>query len=165
MNNHYYSFTIGSARVLSFSTEFYYYHQFGWDQIRNQYHWLEAELREANRPENRRHRPWIITMAHKPLYCQTRDHQCSDIDGTGFQRHRLRKGIKMRGNGPLKYGLEYLLHKYAVDLQLYAHEHNYQRLFPVYDNHVYNGTAHNPYLNPTEPVVITTGSAVSLSTE
>ena len=162
INNHFYSFNVGTAHVISFSTEFYYYTQFGWDQIRTQYQWLLDDLQEANKPENRAQRPWIITMAHKPMYCLTNDQLCSPIDETAFQRYRLRKGIKMNRNGGLKYGLEYLLHKYGVDIQIYGHEHNYQRLFPVYDNHVYNGSKSNPYHNPTEPIVIVTGSGVSL---
>ena len=152
---------MGTAHVISISTEFYYYTEFGWDQIRAQYEWLENDLKEANKPENRAQRPWIIFMAHRPLYCLVDDLSCSSIDGTAYQRHLLRKGIKMRGQGELKYGLEDLLHNYKVDLQLYGHEHNYQRLFPMYDNHVFNGTKSNPYHNPTEPIVIITGSAVS----
>ena len=162
MNNHYYSFNIGTAHVVSINSEFYYYTEYGWDQIRAQYEWLERDLQEANKPQNRRHRPWIIFMSHKSMYCQTDDVLCSSIDGTGaYQRHRLRKGIKMHNKGEPVYGLEELLHRYEVDIQFYGHEHNYQRYFPVYDNRVFNGTKTNPYLNPREPVVVVTGSAVS----
>lgn len=161
-NNHFYAFDIGSAQIISFSTEFYYYTEFGWDQIRVQYQWLERTLREANRPERRALRPWIIVMAHKPFYCMSEDMLCSSIDGTAYQRHRLRKGIKMHRKGKLVFGLEDLFYKYGVDIQLYGHEHNYQRLFPVYDNRVFNGSRAEPYHNPRAPVVIVTGSAVSI---
>jgi hypothetical protein len=62
------------------------------------------------------------------------------------------------------YGLEKLLLDYGVDLALWAHEHNYERHWPLYDYVVYNGTQRpdNPYYEPRAPVHITTGSAVKL---
>ena len=70
INNHFWSYDVGPAHIVSFSTEFHYYPQFGTKQIRNQYEWLERDLKEANKPENRALRPWIITMGHRPLYAQ-----------------------------------------------------------------------------------------------
>lgn len=61
----YYSFDIGPAHIISFSTEFYYYVYFGIKQIWHQYKWLIRDLEEANKPENRAKRPWIITMGHR----------------------------------------------------------------------------------------------------
>ena len=43
--NHFYSFNVGSAHIIAFSTEFYYYTEYGYDQIANQYQWLENDLR------------------------------------------------------------------------------------------------------------------------
>lgn len=48
-------------------------------------------------------------------------------------------------------------------MEIWAHEHSYERLWPVYDKKVYNGSYDAPYTNPKAPVHITTGSAVSLS--
>ena len=73
MNNHYYSFNVGPVHIISFSTEFYYFPQYGWKQLIYQYYWLINDLKEANKPENRVLRPWIITMAHRPMYCSTDD--------------------------------------------------------------------------------------------
>ncbi|XP_015273747.1 PREDICTED: serine/threonine-protein kinase PAK 4-like [Gekko japonicus] len=47
----------------------------------------------------------------------------------------------------------------GVDLELWAHEHSYERLWPVYDYKVYNGSIEAPYTNPGAPVHIITGSA------
>jgi len=157
LNNHFYSFNIGPAHIVSFSTEFYYFTEYGWDQIGKQFKWLENDLIEANKPENRAQRPWIITMGHRSLYGS-----CTDIQCQGFERKILRQGIKIKNEGPVMYGLEDLFYKYGVDLEFYGHEHNYQRLYPVYNNKIFNGTKSDPYLNPKAPIHIVTGSAVSL---
>ncbi|XP_023229302.1 acid phosphatase type 7-like, partial [Centruroides sculpturatus] len=57
------------------------------------------------------------------------------------------------------YGLEDLFYKYHVDLMIWAHEHVYERLWPVYNRTVYNGSYQYPYTNPKAPVHIITGSA------
>ena len=58
-------------------------------------------------------------------------------------------------------GLEDLFYENGVDFQLWAHEHSYERLWPVYNNTVMNGTMDpkNPYNNPNAPVHLTTGSS------
>lgn len=55
-----------------------------------------------------------------------------------------------------------MFYEYGVDLEIWAHEHSYERLWPVYDNVIYNGTLDEPYKNPQAPVHIITGSAVSI---
>lgn len=81
MNNHFFSFNIGPAHIISFSTEFYFFINYGWRQIQRQYKWLEQDLIEANKPENRKERPWIITMGHRPMYCSNNDNDdCTHRD-------------------------------------------------------------------------------------
>lgn len=48
----------------------------------------------------------------------------------------------------------------GVDVALWGHEHIYERLWPVYDYKVMNGT--NPYYNTPAPVHIISGAAVRL---
>ena len=49
-----------------------------------------------------------------------------------------------------------------MDIALWAHEHEYQRMWPVYNRTVYNGTtSSNPYEDPGATVHLITGSAVS----
>ena len=86
-NNFFYSFNIGPAHVIAFSTEFYFFVEYGWGQIGNQFRWLEKDLQEAT--ANRGQQPWIITMGHRPMYCSDdfRD-DCShqeSIVGSDFQ--------------------------------------------------------------------------------
>ena len=49
----------------------------------------------------------------------------------------------------------------GVDIELWAHEHEYQRMWPVYNRTVYNGSDSEPYVDPKAPVHVITGSAVS----
>ncbi|KAG2457817.1 ACP7 phosphatase, partial [Polypterus senegalus] len=109
-------------------------------------------LQEANKPENRRERPWIITMGHRPMYCSNDDKD----DCTLFESY-VRLG--RNDTKPPAPGLEELFYLYGVDLELWAHEHSYERLWPVYGFQVFNGSKEQPYVNPKAPVHIITGSA------
>lgn len=57
------------------------------------------------------------------------------------------------------FALEPLFYKYGVDVEIWAHEHSYERLWPLYDYKVKNGSYEEPYKNPKAPVHIITGSA------
>lgn len=57
------------------------------------------------------------------------------------------------------FGLEPLFCKYGVDVEIWAHEHSYERLWPIYDYQVRNGSIEEPYTNPGAPVHFVTGSA------
>ncbi|XP_013772685.2 acid phosphatase type 7-like [Limulus polyphemus] len=105
---------------------------------------------EASKPENRAQRPWIITMGHRPMYCSS-----DDGDDCTHKESIIRKGIPVIH----AFGLEDLFYKYGVDIEIWAHEHVYERLWPVYDRKVYNGSFAEPYTNPKAPVHIITGSA------
>jgi len=58
--------------------------------------------------------------------------------------------------------IPFYLHKLGVDIELWAHEHEYQRLWPVYNRVVYKGSEEEPYVDPKAPVHFITGSAVSV---
>ena len=150
MNNHFYSFDLGPVHFISYSTEFYYFVEYGWTQIAVQYDWLKNDLAEATKPENRAKRPWIIVMGHRPMYCSS-DH----IGGCTMKDNIVRKGIPILKS----FGLEDLFYSYGVDLEIFGHEHNYERLFPIYDYKVFNGSVDNPYKNPDAPIHLITGSA------
>ena len=145
-----YSFNIGPAHVISISTEFYFHFYYGIIQVVEQYEWLERDLKEAAKPENRAKRPWIITMGHRPMYCSNNDH-----DDCTHHESWVRVGV------PLVhwFGLENLFHQYGVDVMVWAHEHSYERFWPVYNREVLNGSKAEPYTNPKAPVHFITGSA------
>lgn len=86
------------------------------------------------------------------MYCSN-----NDSDDCTFEEDILRVGVPFL----FWFGLENLFYKHGVDLEIWAHEHSYERSWPLYDNAVYNGSYEEPYTNPEAPVHIVTGSAVS----
>lgn len=137
--NSFYSFNLGPIHVVVFSSEFYEFTKYGTEQIESQLNWLKGDLEEANSAENRKVRPWIVTISHKPLYCD--------------------EGRCLKDASTLRKGLEKLLYEAKVDLMFVGHEHKYQRSWPVYNGKVYNGSMSNPYANALAPVQIVTGAA------
>lgn len=148
--NLWYSFNLGPVHFISISTEVYYFMNYGIKTLVKQYDWLEKDLFEANKPENREKRPWIITYGHRPMYC-------NDLDGDDCTHNEtlVRVGLPFTHF----FGLEDLFYKHTVDVELWAHEHTYERLFPIYDYEMYNGSYDSPYTNPRAPVHIISGSA------
>lgn len=146
----FYSVNIGLMHLVAFNSEFFYFPKYGWKQIERQYDWLQRDLMEANKPENRAKRPWIVTMCHRPMYCSN----SNDKEHCNNPLNMIRVGLPGSGT----YNTEDLLYKYAVDLHFQAHEHSYERMWPVYNKTVCNGSHENPYKNPRSPVHIVTGS-------
>lgn len=145
-----YSFNMGPVHFIGFSTEVYYFLNYGIKPLVNQFSWLENDLKEATKPENRELRPWIITYGHRPMYCSN----ANDNDCTKHET-LVRVGLPIFHN----FGLEDLFYKYGVDVEIWAHEHSYERLWPIYNYKVYNGSHDTPYTNPGAPVHLVTGSA------
>lgn len=48
-----YSFNVGPVHFIAFFTEAYYFLNYGIKTLVKQYEWLETDLIEANKPENR----------------------------------------------------------------------------------------------------------------
>lgn len=146
----YYSFDMGPVHFIAISTELYYFLNYGIKPLANQYEWLVNDLREANKPENRAQRPFIVTFGHRPMYCSNDDDR-SCRDETTF----VRKGLPITH----LYGLEDLFLDNGVDVTIWAHQHSYERLWPIYNFEVKNGSFEEPYRNAKAPVHIITGSA------
>ncbi|PNF29564.1 Acid phosphatase type 7 [Cryptotermes secundus] len=145
-----YSFNMGPVHFISVSTEVYYFLEYGLKLVTKQYAWLEQDLQEATSPENRSVRPWIVMYGHRPMYCSN----TGDDDCTHY-------GTYTRVGLPFLhwFGMEKLLYDYGVDLVIWAHEHSYERLWPLYDYRVHNGSYEEPYRDPGAPVHIISGSA------
>ncbi|XP_068249786.1 acid phosphatase type 7-like [Palaemon carinicauda] len=148
--NLFFSWNMGPVHFISISTEAYYFMEYGIKPLSRQYEWLIKDLEEATKPEVRAKVPWIILFGHRPMYCSNNDHDdCLRVDCL------TRVGLPLIH----MYAMEELLDKYGVDLAVWAHEHSYERLYPMFNYTVYNGSAEAPYTNPKAPVHITTGSA------
>ncbi len=125
--NFYYSFNLGSACFVAFSTEFYFVDH---KLAKRQYTWLKQTLLDSNCSRA----PWLFTYGHRPMYCSSLDHD----DCT-------------RNSSIIRTALEELFYKAGVDVAIWAHEHNYERTYPVYQERV--------YLANKAPVHIISGSA------
>ncbi|XP_078688057.1 uncharacterized protein LOC144920069 isoform X2 [Branchiostoma floridae x Branchiostoma belcheri] len=134
MDKMWYSFNLGRAHFISYSSEVY----FTESPEEEQYRWLVQDLTEANSAENRTLHPWIIAFGHRPMYC-------SNVDGDDCTTPRSR----------VRAGLEELFYRQGVDIIIEAHEHSYERLWPVY-NYTLMGT---DYRDPRAPVHIISGAA------
>mmetsp|Transcript_106801 Transcript_106801/g.212094 ORF Transcript_106801/g.212094 Transcript_106801/m.212094 type:complete len:490 (+) Transcript_106801:50-1519(+) len=143
-NSVYYSFDAGPAHIVAFSSEVYFWQQ--WD-LEQQFAFLERDLAAVDRKRT----PWVITMAHRPMYCSN-----ADNDDCTKEASNMRTGFPLLGRR--LFPLEELFYKYGVDLAFWAHEHSYERLWPVFNNRVMNGTG-GAYVNPAAPVHIVAGAA------
>lgn len=148
--NLFYSFNLGPVHFIGISTEFYYFLNYGLKPLVFQYSWLEKDLQEAAKPQNRALRPWVIVYGHRPMYCSNEnDNDCTHsetLTRVGWPFVHL-------------FGLEELFYRFGVDVEIWAHEHSYERLWPIYNYKVLNGSYERPYHNPKAPVHIVTGSA------
>ena len=145
-NNFYYSTNIGPLHVVSITDDFYFFTNYGTGQIVSQYNWLVNDLKEANKPENRRIRPWIIVLSHRPMYCS------ASVEYFLTELETVRNGI----DG--KYGLEHVMHDHKVDVFFAGHIHLYERTLPLYQGKLQVDKP-DPYLDPEYPVHVVTGAA------
>ena len=87
-------------------------------------------------------------MAHRPMYCSNNDdHDCKNRDCV------MRTGYKHKF-----YKLEDLFFNNSVDLQLFGHQHNYERALPIYNYHFEEPKNLSLYQDPKYPVHIITGA-------
>ncbi|XP_039959168.1 acid phosphatase type 7 isoform X3 [Bactrocera tryoni] len=148
--NLFYSFNLGPVHFIGISTEMYYFLNYGLKTLVFQYEWLVNDLQEANRPENRARRPWIIVYGHRPMYCS---------NGNGDDCTHAETLTRVGWPFFHMFGLEALFYEQGVDVEIWAHEHSYERSWPIYDYKVCNGSLAEPYRNPCAPVHLITGSA------
>lgn len=130
-NNWFYSYNVGPMHIISISTEIYFSQKY---LIPAQQKWLISDLETAN--QNRTLAPWIIVHGHRNMYCSsTCGHFCtSDAD-------------------VLKSYLEDIFFEYGVDFHFAGHEHNYERMYDIYQN-----KSNQLTVNMTSTTYIVTGA-------
>ncbi|XP_036366285.1 acid phosphatase type 7 isoform X3 [Octopus sinensis] len=134
MNKLWYSFDIGPVHFISYSTEVFFIKDTRY--IAAQSAWLIEDLDKANK--QRKDHPWIIAVGHRPMYCSN-----SNDDDCTLE------------NSEVKVHLENIFYIAGVDVIFEAHEHSYERLYPVYDGKVVSEN----YTDAAAPIHIITGAA------
>jgi len=144
----YYSFDYSNVHFISYSTEtsfqgapFGSSNDFG-DEVP----WLIQDLEKANLPENRKLRPWIIVVGHRPIYSS-----CSGYSENGVP---IDSYIPPSNSHILQNVFEDIFMKYKVDLIFNGHVHSYERNYPTYKNQRIGN-----YTEPKSPFNIVVGCA------
>ena len=133
-NNWFYSHDFGNVHFVAISTEIYFDYP---DLVEAQYNFVSQDLASVDRSVT----PWVIVHGHRPLYCSC-DSDCDSSADT----------VRLGPDG--KFGMEELLHSHGVDMYICGHEHNYERMYDVY-----NGTSTRATVNPPSTVYVVTGDA------
>ena len=146
----FYSFNLGRAHIVAISSDHFY----EWPEAERLTHWnwLVEDLEAANR--NREIAPWLIVLMHRPLYCGV-DYTLPLDYEEGPNRDCSYR------TEPLKLQLEELFYASGVDVILDAHNHNYQRLMPIYHNSTVPSAYDDQHTHkaPQAPLYILEGSA------
>eukprot|EP00052_Salpingoeca_macrocollata_P034138 m.10592 g.10592 ORF g.10592 m.10592 type:complete len:478 (-) comp5998_c0_seq1:31-1464(-) len=103
------------------------------------YKWIEQDLSRVNRTRT----PWVVAFGHRPLYCVESNDDCTlfaDMLRTDF---------------------EDLFFRHKVDLVLGGHRHNYQTMWPLYQNKNLCPQQSDDacFTNPKSPVYVIDGAA------
>jgi hypothetical protein len=149
--NFFYSFDLGKAHFVVLNSEAYFYLHA--EARKAQRDWLIQDLAQAD--SNKAAVPWLIVMAHKPLYCNQDYTQPRDSPHTNTNCGKQAR--------IMQHAWEDLFYHHKVDIYFAGHVHNYQRTGPVYRNQTV--PADNDYdsifINPKAPIYIVTGDAGS----
>jgi len=141
--NMWYTFQYSNIQFIMINTETDYPNApEGTNLFGDQLSWLEEQLIQANSPQNRSLRPWLIVGGHRPIYSSA--NFFSD-----------QNGIPIFGALYEQQAFEDLFMKYHVDVFIVGHVHAYERCYSTYKSKVMTTN----YTNPIAPVYIICGAA------
>ena len=141
---------VGSLLLLSFNSEGLFSYSDTDKHYETQYNWLSNQLQNKDASVK-----WIIAFAHRPMYCGYSGYKdCCSIPGRS-----TRFGVFNKQTNKWQFGLEELFAKYKVDVVITGHVHSYERFWPTYAWNDGNGSALEPYTNPSAPVHIICGAS------
>jgi predicted MPP superfamily phosphohydrolase len=123
----YYSFNYSMVHFVAMCSDFEY------SPGSPQYNWLEHDLAAAD--SDRTAHPWIVVFSHRPMYSSNAQHG-SDIT--------------------FRDDIEPLLDTYKVDLMIGAHDHAYERTYPV-SVELPSDTDPRLYISPTDTIHMVAG--------
>ena len=136
-----------------------------------QLEWLAKDLDAANK--NRAAVPWIVAMSHFPLYCSNcpapgtepgdwwnsdvceftgHDQTCVDPEAEAPAAPTRKEGAA--SNKDMVPDFEPLFFKYGVDVYASGHIHDYEYLYPIWNN----TALQKNFTNPVGPVHLVTGN-------
>jgi predicted MPP superfamily phosphohydrolase len=134
LSQEYYSFNYENVHFIALATEIPF------DMKSSQYNFIKNDLEAVSKNSEIK---WIIVFSYRPQYSSPTKHP---------------------GNADIRAIYHPLFEKYQVDIVLQAHNHNYQRTYPVNYNQVESSspivTDNNPktYEDPVAPLYITVGT-------
>lgn len=142
----FYSFEAGLIKYILLNTNVFLYDFMSEEEKKTQLNWLDEELSKAD--ANRERNPWIVVLAHQPLYC------LYNLNNSHSRYDCVQQTAKLR-----KY-LEEPYNKYHVDLVITGHMHKYERYSTVYNDSDVSGVndTANLFVNPKAPVYVLSGN-------
>ena len=155
-NGLYFIQTVNCAKIIAISSEFDYYlmkpHLFPYCNSFFQYlkqkqeKWLKETLENIDRILY----PWVIIVAHKPLYCSLNEESAMIMEACTLHAEIMRNAF------------EDIFIQYMVDLAIYGHIHLYERTYPLayWDFETSEDTS--KFINPSWPIHIVNGVAGNL---
>ena len=134
MHPMYYSFNLGKTHFVSINSEYYFYGNEE-EQVKHRI-WLEKDLANVNRSQT----PWIIVFGHRQMYASGRQSRVKESE-------------------ILRNGLEDLFGKYEIDMYICGHQHNYERMYPIFNKTYEIVNQPNIYRSPRFPIHVVNGAA------
>lgn len=134
--NLFYSFDINDVHFIAMNSDFPMVNFRGKEYLEYFQNWLKNDLKNTDKT-------WKVAYLHRPLYCSWISTGC-DADAKILRNY-----------------FDKLLYEGNVDLVLAGHNHNYERMFPIYNNEVdFDSISidENKYVNPKFPVHVICGS-------
>lgn len=142
----YYSFDYGNMHVISYSTETSFPDAPFGSHFGDQVTWLKHDLENANKPENRKQRPWVIVTGHRPIYSSSEGYSSNGVPINSID--------PPSNSLTLQQTFEDLFVQNNVDVIFNGHVHSYERNYPAYKN-----KKTSDYIEPKTPVSIVIGCA------
>ena len=140
-DNLFYNLDKPSIKFININSEVYYFDSLK-PTIKTQTNFIKTQITNVNRSKF----PWLIVTAHRPMYCSSDDNDYCTRWKTD----------------PLRLALEEILFTSNTTLYISGHEHNYERICPIFNGRCQDNMSNlESYynLNGLYPIHLITGAA------